>query len=94
MAQQAQQTSTSPDALEAEIAATRVRLARTIDELAVRAQPREILRRQVESVKARFASATHTPEGELRVERIGAIAAAASVVLLVLGVLHRRQNRD
>jgi len=84
--------SQSPDAIEAEIAQTRAHLASTIDELAVRAQPREIARRQTESVKARVVDATHTPEGDLRVERVGAIAAVAAAVLVVLAVLHRRHR--
>ncbi|MBC7559926.1 MAG: DUF3618 domain-containing protein [Dermatophilaceae bacterium] len=86
------QPSTSPDAIEAEIAQTRAHLASTIDELAVRAQPREIVRRQTESVKAKVVESTHTPEGELRVERVGAIAAAVAAVLVVLAVLHRRHR--
>jgi MYXO-CTERM domain-containing protein len=84
--------SQSPDAIEAEIAQTRAHLASTIDELAVRAQPREIARRQTESVKVRLVEATHTPEGDLRVERVGAIAAAAAAVLVVLAVLRRRRR--
>ena len=84
--------SQSPDAIEAEIAQTRAHLASTIDELAIRAQPREIARRQTESVKARLVDSTHTPEGDLRVERVGAIAAAAAAVLVVLAVLHRRRR--
>jgi hypothetical protein len=87
------QTTLSPDAIEAEIAVTRAHLAGTIDELAVRSQPREIVRRQKESMKAKFVDATHTPEGHLRVERIGAMAAAGSAVLLVLAILHRRHHR-
>ena len=86
------QPSTSPDAIEAEIAQTRAHLASTIDELAVRAQPREIVRRQTESVKAKIVESTHTPEGDLRVERVGAIAAAVAAVLVVLAVLHRRHS--
>ena len=83
----------SPDEIEAEIATTRARLASTIDELAIRTQPREIVRRQKESAKARFVEATHTPEGDVRVERIGALAAAGAAVLLVLAILHRRHHR-
>jgi hypothetical protein len=87
-----EQTSTSPEAIEAEIAATRARLAGTIDELAVRTQPREIARRQAESAKARFVETTHTPDGHLRAERIGAMV-AASAVLLGLAFLHLRRRR-
>ena len=87
-----EKTSTSPDAIEAEIAATRAHLASTIDELAVRTRPREIARRQTESAKARFVESTHTPEGDLRVERVG-VMAAASAVLLGLAILHLRHRR-
>jgi len=86
-------TSLSPDAIEAEIAQRRAHLASTIDELTVRTQPREIIRRQKESAKAKFVGATHTPEGGLRVERLGAIAAAGAAMFLVLALLHRRHRR-
>jgi hypothetical protein len=87
------QTSPSPDAIEAEIAVTRAHLAGTIDELTVRSQPREIIRRQRESAKAKFVEATHTPEGGLRMERIGAMAAAGAAVFVALAILHRRHRR-
>ena len=89
---QPSQPTKSPDQIEAEIAQTRAHLASTIDQLAIRAQPREIVRRQTESVKARVVESTHTPEGDLRVERVGAIAAAVAAVLVVLAVLHRRHR--
>jgi hypothetical protein len=88
-----EQSKTSPEAIEAEIAATRAHLAATIDELTVRAKPREIVRRRVESAKAGLTEATHTPEGELRLERVAALAAGSAVLLgLVLAILHRRHH--
>lgn len=89
----ATRTNLSPEAIEAEIALTRAHLASTIDELTVRAQPGEIIRRQKESAKSKFVRATHTPEGGLRVERVAAIASAGAAVLLVLALLHRRHHR-
>jgi len=86
-----EKTSSSPDAIAAEIASTRAHLASTIDELAVRARPSEIARRQTGSAKARVIEATHTPEGDLRVERVGMMAAVA-VLFLGLAVLHRRHH--
>jgi MYXO-CTERM domain-containing protein len=86
-------TDLSPEAIEAEIALTRAHLASTINELTVRAQPREIIRRQKESAKAKFVRATHTPEGGLRVERVAAISSAGAAVLVVLALLHRRRRR-
>jgi hypothetical protein len=89
----ADQTSTSPDSIEAEIAQTRARLADTIDELAFRAQPREIVRRETESVKARLFDATHTSQGDLRRERVIAMAAAVSAVLVAMVMHHRHRSQ-
>jgi hypothetical protein len=89
----ASQPSLSPDEIEAEIAVTRAHLAGTIDELTLRSRPREIVRRQKESAKAKFVDSTHTPEGDLRWERVGAMAAAGAVVFVVLAILHRRHRR-
>lgn len=86
-----EQKSMSVGAIEADIVATRDRLAATIDELAFRAQPKEIARREVASVKASLYSATHTSEGDLRVERVAAIGAA---VAAVLGLVIWRRTRD
>ena len=47
--------------LEAEIAARRDRLAKTIDELTERLHPRSIIHRQTEAAKARFADVATTP---------------------------------
>ena len=93
MAEQTSRSSQSADAIEAEIAVTRAHLATTIDELAVRAQPREIARRQAESTKAKVIEATHTPEGDLRVERVGAVAAATALLLGLVILLRRRRRR-
>jgi hypothetical protein len=81
----------SVDELEAEIAAARTRLAGTVDELHTRTAPQEIARRQVESAKAKFTQATRTESGDLRTERIAALAAAA-VALIGLGALRRRRG--
>lgn len=66
--------------LEAEIVARRDRLAQTIDELAQRINPKNILQRQTDAAKARFADAATTPEGDLRVERVAAVVAVVAVV--------------
>lgn len=87
-----EQTKSSPDAIEAEIAVTRAHLATTIDELAVRAKPQEIARRRVASAKASFLAATHTPEGELRMERVVAVAAASAALIGLLFAVRRRRH--
>ena len=71
----------SPDALEAQIQARRDHLAATIDELTARATPKALVRRSMDGVQAKIRTATHTPDGELRTERLSAAGAA----VLVLG---------
>jgi len=80
----------SVEQLRAEIAASRERLAGTIDELTTRAAPKALMQRQSEAAKQRFAAATTTPQGDLRTERIAAVAAAVAVLLVVRCMLRRR----
>ena len=81
----------SVEQIEADIAAARDRLAGTVDELHTRTAPKEIARRQAEAAKAKFTEATRTENGDLRTERIAALAAAA-VALLGIGALRRRRG--
>lgn len=83
--------SKSVDQIEAEIVAARTRLANTVDELQHRTAPKEVARRQVESLRTKFMDATHTPDGQLRTERVAALAAAA-VALIGMGVWRRRRS--
>ena len=84
---------TDPAALEAHIERTRARLVGTVDELAVRLQPKEIARRSALDLRARLDAAIRTADGSLRVERLAAVAAAlAAMVSLV--VWNRRRLRD
>ncbi|GAA1772696.1 DUF3618 domain-containing protein [Nostocoides vanveenii] len=78
--------------LQAEIAASRERLASTIDQLTSKAAPKAVVARQTEAAKLRFAEATKTPEGDLRTERLAAVAAALAVVLIVRCILRRRAS--
>jgi hypothetical protein len=84
----------TPAQIEAEIEATRLRLAGTVDELTTRMQPKEIARRSAEDVKAKAYSATHTEDGKLRTERVAAIGAAAALLggLVTLRALRRRRR--
>ncbi|NNM46155.1 DUF3618 domain-containing protein [Knoellia koreensis] len=85
------ESSKSVAELQADIDAARARLAGTVDELHVRTAPKEIVRREVESAKTKFTEATRTPSGDLRTERVAALAAAA-VALIGLGALRRRRG--
>ena len=75
--------------IEADIAASRSRLAGTIDELAFRTQPKEIAKRQAESVRLAVTDATRTPDGDLRNDRLAMGLGAVGGVLLLVGLLKR-----
>ena len=83
--------SKSVQEIEAEIVAARTRLADTVDELHTRTAPKEIARRQAESLKAKFVAATQTESGDLRTERVAALAAVA-VALIGMGIARRRRG--
>jgi hypothetical protein len=83
------------EALQAEVAARRQALAGTVDELAARLTPQELMRRNTEAAKSKVAAFATTPAGELRVERIAAVAAVvvAVVALRVWGGRRRKRRR-
>jgi hypothetical protein len=84
-------TPESPAALERAIQDRRDHLAATIDELTARAKPKEIARRGAAGAQRRLLTLTHTPEGQLRTERLAAVAGAVAVLGGVLVFLRRRR---
>jgi hypothetical protein len=82
---------TSTPALEAEIQARREHLAATIDELTARTKPQALARSGLAGVTRKVQTVTHTPEGQLRVERLAAVAGAAVVLAGALIWLRRRR---
>jgi hypothetical protein len=85
--------SSDPAAIEAEIEATRARLAGTVDELSGRLQPKEIGRRSLAGAQTRVRAATTTPDGAPRVERLAAIGAALAVLVALMAWSRRRRSR-
>lgn len=79
--------------IEADQAANRDRLARTVDELALRVSPSEFKRRQVEKVKAMANDAAFTPEGEVRYDRVSGGLGGVAAVALLLGAARRTFHR-
>ncbi|GAA3149502.1 hypothetical protein JOF29_006786 [Kribbella aluminosa] len=75
--------------IEADIAATRDRLASTVDELVDRANPKAVLERQVEQAK----SQVFDEDGQLRTQKIVAVAGAVVGVVGVLLVIRRLVGR-
>jgi hypothetical protein len=79
----------TPSQIEADIVATRERLAGRIEELKANAAPKAIGQRQAQRVKGLFVDEF----GGVRPERV--LAAAGVVVsILALGVLRRRRSGD
>jgi hypothetical protein len=75
--------------IEADIAATRARLASTVDELVDRANPKNLALRQVEQAK----SQVFDEQGQLRTQKIVAVAGAVAGVVGVLLVIRRLVGR-
>jgi Protein of unknown function (DUF3618) len=79
----------TPSQIEADIVATRERLAGRIAELKAHTAPKAIGQRQAERVKGLFVDEF----GGVRPERVLA-AAGVVVAILALGAMRRRRSRD
>ena len=73
----------SLDSLENEIEAARERLAGTIDQLAYRASPKTIVRREIASVKAHYVDADGNPRTDNILKTAGAVIGLVAVMIVV-----------
>ena len=73
----------TPDTLEGEIEATRARLAATIDQLAYRASPKTIVKREINSIKAHFVDPQGNPRTDNILKVAGAVVGAVVFVVVV-----------
>jgi hypothetical protein len=73
----------SPDTLESEIEATRARLAATIDQLAYRASPKTIVKREINSIKAHFVDPQGNPRTDNILKVVGGVVGFAVVVVVL-----------
>ena len=78
--------------IEAELTARRQQLATSVDELLYQVQPKQIVRRQGEKAQLAFYEATHTPDGELRAERVAGVLGAVAAALIGLGLIRRANS--
>ena len=85
-------TVVTADLIEAEIVARRQALAANVDQLLYEVQPKTIANRQLARVNAQLKGLTHTPDGQLRSERIAGVLGAAAVALIGIGLLRRRSG--
>ncbi|TCM45123.1 DUF3618 domain-containing protein [Kribbella sp. VKM Ac-2568] len=89
-AQSAKQQARSTQQIEADITATRARLASTVDELVDRAHPKNVAKRQVEQVKAQV----FDERGQLRTQKLiavgGAVVGVVGMLLMIRRLVGRR----
>ena len=75
--------------IEAELAANRDRLARTVDELVFRVSPAEVKRRQVVALKGKVNEAAFTPDGDVRFDRLAVVLGGVAGLAILLGAARR-----
>jgi len=77
-----------PDRLVHDIEVTRDHLAGTIDAIVDRTNPKNVARRTIERVKARFVS----PDGSPRIENIAPVAGAVLGTVVLIVIVRRLVN--
>jgi hypothetical protein len=76
-------TAGSPETLEGQIEATRERLAATIDQLAYRASPKTIVRREINGIKAHFVDAEGNPRTDNILKVAGGVLGFVTFVVVM-----------
>lgn len=87
------QPARSPKEIEADLAATRSRLSRTVDELAYRVSPDTLKANAVATLKGKANDAAFTPEGDVRLDRAAKVLGGVAGTALTLGLLRRIFNK-
>ena len=83
----------SPQEIEADIAATRSRMSRTVDELTYRVNPQTLKTNAVASLKGKANDAAFQADGTPRYDRLAMGLGGVSGAALLLGVLRRTFHR-
>jgi hypothetical protein len=78
-----QQQDRAPGSIEDEMEATRARLAATIDQLAYRASPKTIVKREIASIKAHFVDAQGNPRTDNILKVSAAVVGFVAFVVVV-----------
>lgn len=84
-----QQPARSVTELEADLAATRDRLARTVDELAYRVSPQTLKTNAIASLKTKANDAAFNEQGEIRFDRLATVLGGIAAVAITFGLLRR-----
>ena len=85
--------SSKAEAIEADIAATRSRMSRTVDELTYRINPQTLKTNAVASLKGKANDAAFQADGTPRYDRLAMGLGGVSGAALLLGVLRRTFHR-
>ena len=83
----------SENEIEADLSATRDRLARTVDELTFRVSPQEVKRRQVEKLRVKSDELAFDDDGEPRLDRLAIVLGGASAALMLVGTARRALHK-
>ena len=80
----------TPQQIEADITATRARLASTVDELVDRAHPKNVAKRQVEQAKAQVFDERGQLRTQTRIAVGGAVVGVVGMLLMIRRLVDRR----
>lgn len=85
----AKQPARSMAEIEADLAATRNRMARTVDELAYRVSPQTLKTKALVSLRGKANDAAFDAEGNVRLDRLAMVLGGVAGTAIVLGLLRR-----
>lgn len=88
------QPARTPKEIEADLAATRNRLARTVDELAYKVSPDTLKANAIASLKGKANDAAFDAEGQVRYDRLAKVLGGTAGAAIVLGLLRRAFNKS
>jgi hypothetical protein len=75
--------------IEADLAATRTRMARSVDELAYRVSPETIKTNVIASLRGKANDAAFDEDGNVRLDRVATVLGGVAAAAIVLGLLRR-----
>lgn len=85
----AKQPARSMAEIEADLAATRNRMARTVDELAYRVSPQTLKTKALASLRGKANDAAFDADGNVRLDRLAMVLGGVAGTAIVLGLLRR-----
>ncbi len=77
-----------PDHIEQDIEETRARLATTIDQLVDRTSPKNVVKREVRSIRRTFVDDEGNPRTENILKAVGGVAGFVVVLVVIRKVTH------